>query len=478
MNKLWQHALFLPVAAACCFVVLTLLSGKVPFFWDGVALVSKPALHFYQNGFYPPLLPIELDAGHPPLYALYLAFLWKLFGVTLPVTHWAALPFLAATAWACFNLARYLQIKALLLFAVALLFLEPCFATQSILGGSDIALVCCYLWSVESLLTGKTQRLWLLLPLLCMLSLRGILLLPGFAIGQYLLLQNQGINIASRLKTITVVLFPALLTTAAWFTYHYLHTGFITNNTIAAHWAANYGFASIEGILRNLAIVGWRMADQGRIVMFIAGIVLYRHLKTRGLALNTTQKRYFLILVVQFLAFLPFVVIRQNPIMHRYFMAFYLLCGLWVLALAEVAGYSVKRNLLLSAVFAAMFSGHWWIYPFPVANGWDATIACLPYFHARMEVNEFLEKNHILPDSVCTTFPMVAGTRYTRLEPENRFQFIAKDKMPVSKARYVLYSNLSNDFTPTEVLLLQQEFAPLQTFGTGMVTLVLYRRNP
>lgn len=479
MGKFWQLPFFWPVCVMLCLAMLTWWACNVPFFWDGVALVSKPAWHFYQNGFFPPLLPVELDAGHPPLFSLYIALCWKLFGATLPVSHWAAFPFLAGIALAFVKLTKHLALNRMWGMAMVFWVVEPCFASQSILNAGEAGLICLHLWCMERLLSGKYGQLSLLLPFLAMVSLRGMLLLPGFAVCQYLLLIQAGKHGREGLKTMMTTFIPAFLVTAGWLVYHYVHTGFFTDNTVAAHWSGNYGYAGLGGILRNIAVVAWRMADQGRIVVLLACLVMYKKLQNQHYILPQTHKRFLLVLAIQFAAFLPFAVLRQTPVMHRYFTVYYLLLGLVLLLFTEAAGIGrVKKTWLMAIATLALISGHWWIYPFPVANGWDATLACLPYFKARQEVNNYLEKNHILPDSVCSAFPMIAGSRYTHLTPDNRFQLTGKDKLPVSKARYVLYSNLSNDFTPAEVALLQQEFTLLQSFDRGIVYLRLYERNP
>ncbi|MBL0080448.1 MAG: hypothetical protein IPP53_15465 [Bacteroidetes bacterium] len=82
--------LVLPLSFAW-FIIWIIATANNPFFWDTV-LTSKIAQYFYENGFGNLIVPIDLDAGHPPFFQIYLSILWKLFGKSLLVSHLAMLP--------------------------------------------------------------------------------------------------------------------------------------------------------------------------------------------------------------------------------------------------------------------------------------------------------------------------------------------------------------------------------------------------
>ncbi|HMS51316.1 MAG TPA: hypothetical protein PKD56_03245, partial [Chitinophagales bacterium] len=68
---------------ASFYVILTILTLSIPFFWDNIALISKPAQAFYEQHLQILLLPPEFNPIHPPFYAYYLAVIWTVFGKSL-----------------------------------------------------------------------------------------------------------------------------------------------------------------------------------------------------------------------------------------------------------------------------------------------------------------------------------------------------------------------------------------------------------
>ncbi|MEK7253678.1 MAG: hypothetical protein AAB316_02970, partial [Bacteroidota bacterium] len=75
-------------------LLATYLVRNHPFFWDTIQLASKHAHFFYDTDFQSLILPENIDSGHPPAFGMYLALVWKIFGKTLTVSHFAMLPFL------------------------------------------------------------------------------------------------------------------------------------------------------------------------------------------------------------------------------------------------------------------------------------------------------------------------------------------------------------------------------------------------
>ena len=71
----------------------TLLYSGNPFFWDAIIQVSVPANWYYDNNFGHLFLPDQYATGHSTMVGFYLAFVWKIFGRTLVVSHFSMLPF-------------------------------------------------------------------------------------------------------------------------------------------------------------------------------------------------------------------------------------------------------------------------------------------------------------------------------------------------------------------------------------------------
>ena len=92
MNFKNQNYFFLFLSYAIAFL-LVVLHRNNSFFWDTVQLASAHATYYFQNQFSSLLLPVDIDSGHIPTFGIYIAFVWKLFGRSLAVSHLAMLPF-------------------------------------------------------------------------------------------------------------------------------------------------------------------------------------------------------------------------------------------------------------------------------------------------------------------------------------------------------------------------------------------------
>jgi hypothetical protein len=79
--------------------ILTYFNKEHFLFWDTVQLAGKHGLFFYENNFLSFVLPNEIDSGHIPFFGFYLAIIWKIFGKSLVVSHFAMLPFMLALAY-------------------------------------------------------------------------------------------------------------------------------------------------------------------------------------------------------------------------------------------------------------------------------------------------------------------------------------------------------------------------------------------
>ncbi len=76
---------------ACTFAVND-FSWQHPFFWDTL-LTSTITQYYYDHGFGNLILPLTMDAGHPPLFYVYVTCFYKLLGKSLFAAHLSMLPF-------------------------------------------------------------------------------------------------------------------------------------------------------------------------------------------------------------------------------------------------------------------------------------------------------------------------------------------------------------------------------------------------
>ena len=124
-----------------------------PFFWDTVLLGSKIAHFYYDNQFQSLILPLQLDAGHPPFFGAYIAMWWTCLGKSLWVSHLAMLPITLGIIWQVYRLCRYffdhhVEIR----WAMLILLTDATLLAQCSLVSPDVVLVFASLWAVNSVL--------------------------------------------------------------------------------------------------------------------------------------------------------------------------------------------------------------------------------------------------------------------------------------------------------------------------------------
>ena len=90
MNLLKNYNIYL--LAIVLAVLINIFSWHLPFFWDTI-LTSTITQHFFEHGFQNLMVPAEFDAGHPPLFYMYVSCCYLILGKNLMATHLSMLPF-------------------------------------------------------------------------------------------------------------------------------------------------------------------------------------------------------------------------------------------------------------------------------------------------------------------------------------------------------------------------------------------------
>jgi hypothetical protein len=139
------------------------------------------------------------------------------------------------------------------------------------------------------------------------------------------------------------------------------------------------------------------------------------------------------------LLFLPFA----NPVAHRYYLpVFVLAIPFFSLNLSGWIGglCRLKANLVIGSLLLFQLAGNFWIYPDTVAQGWDGSLAHLPYFELRKAV---LQENS---GTLYSDFPMNKDWQHSN--PGSKLEWdAAPAKVEDSWLDYerVIYSNVIND---------------------------------
>ncbi len=454
-----QRSLF--VWSAIFLSIWPLVFWDNPFFWDTV-LFSRQADWYLQSGFSTLILPTELDAGHPPLWPLYLALGWKILGQHLIVSHLLMLPILIWLAWELSHLVTQFVSAPHRNWAMACAVAVPGLLAQATLFSNDILLAASLLGVLNALQKEKYWKIALCLSLAGMSSLRGIMIAPAVLMYAWIFFPQFRLQFSLYLWGAA-----ANIPLVVWFGWHWVQTGWLTH-PISSNWSSQHELGNLDTWVHNFLTIGFRFADQGRIVLWVGIFWVWLHGKWKYSSELTQLIGLFLLLTLWLsLVFIPF----QNPPGHRYFLLeFILLAILSVQIIFQTWPDSIKVKIL---VLISFLSGHFWIYPESISKGWDSTLSYVNWSQERLEAVNYLKENQIPPEFVGSAFPLVHSGKYTHLNEEVwRFS-----EMDLSKNPYILYSNLCNGVSESTLKILNREWDVERSWGSWPVYFILYR-NP
>lgn len=214
-------------------------------------------------------------------------------------------------------------------------------------------------------------------------------------------------------------------------------------------WALSFQKNTANEAGRHLLILGWRLLDFGRVFLWLALLLIWRKLPGSR---KWKDARLALLLLVMLTW--PFIV-YQGVNQHRYLLPFYgMLHLLFLQQLGRVPWRRWAKNLLFVVVLAGLVSGHLWIYPSSLAQGWDSSLAHRPYFRLRQSAEAFLQGEGIPFTEVGTAFPAIGPLR--NFDPEQSGPgFGDKDSQNYD---YYLVSNIMNGYATMELKELQAHF--------------------
>ncbi len=449
-------------------VALTWYVQDNGFFWDSILLASRYGQWYYQTRFSTLFVPEEI-AGYPPLFGMYVAAGWHLFGKSVPVSHFLMLPFLVGIVWQLYLLVRRFLPPSWLFLSLLLIFLDPTLLAQSAQVAPDVVLLFLYLVCLNALLQRRHGLLGLALVFMALLSPRSQILLVAVFLTQLLLHwhENRNLRLSEVLRLMRPYV-PAGLLLITWLGLHYRHFGWIGYAPSSA-WSSYSALVSLKGFGLNLVFLAWRLLDFGRIALWVtAGILLWRF-KAR---FPKEAPKLLILLLVPLVTLSGVLVWFTNPIGHRYWLVVYVLLGLLTAhLLAQTPNLKLRRTLYV-VLAVSLVSGHFWVYPERIAKGWDATLAHLPYFTLRQEMMTYLDQHQIDWQQVGSDFPNLAPPAATDLTHDQR-HFPAKD---LRRHTYILYSNVFNGFTDQELAELQRHWITVHEVRKGQVYLRLYRK--
>ncbi len=447
---------------------------------------------------------------------MYLALVWKIFGKTLTVSHFAMLPFLWGIVFFIFKIGERLGGKENAHWLPLLCFADPVLASQSILVSPDVVVVCFFLaavWAILKNLPPASQekreknffsknfslsknlfdlRLALAIVGLGLISMRGMMLAAGlFLFSLFSSIEKYSWRLILQ-KILPFV--PGGLLAAGYLFLHWQKTGWVGYHA-GSPWSPSFERVDLQGFVKNVAVLGWRMVDFGRVFVW-AGILAcclfwakgwqaqpFRKFETFGKVISGSgnlsesfklSERWattlaFLLATV-FLAIVPTQLFYKGLLAHRYLLPVFLVLTFLFFHLAVQSKF--KKPLILLA-FLSLATGNFWVYPKNIATGWDSTLAHLPWYDLRQEMLDFLDESKIDLAQVGTAFPSVGDQKFVDLS-NRKNGFEEKD---LQRQCFIFYANVMNDFTDAEIDELEINWQEIKRLERGGVCLILYK-NP
>lgn len=446
------------IAAIISVFAINIFSWRLPFFWDTI-LTSTITQHFFENGFGNFIPPPQFDAGHPPLFYIYITLVFKLFGKSLISAHLGMLPFHLLGVVAFIRLLEHFAFTLRAQWLGFLLFMiMPTALTQYSLISYDAVLLSLYLTALVAFFENRKLVFSFVLIGIVGVSLRGLFCVASLAVTIFLLNKN---NLKSTFNWILLLL-PAIVIISFWYGYHYKETGWLLS-TNAEGWAQQRGVVNIKGLLKNGISIARCFFDVGIFVLSLISLwylILYKKINENIIV--------WLVPAVLFsVVFLPF----SNPINHRYFLIVY------VLMLLSVIPILMSKKIIFTIVtIGVLMFGHFLIYPQPISNGWDCSLVHIGYSLNKKYVLETMENSyHIDRSKVGAVFP-VNTSLYQSDMLADTIRMLNVNGKSIDSLEYVLYATVCNDFSDEQLTQLKQ-WNPLFTYRSFMTEMIVYK-NP
>ncbi|HNW70350.1 MAG TPA: hypothetical protein PKI01_08105 [Bacteroidales bacterium] len=445
------------------YFLIVLFSCKLPMFWD-MSYITQISNIIYDSDFTMFYSDI-IDNGSSPIYSIFQAFIWSLFGRSLPVTHFTLFPFLIGIVYQFMVLAKRFVNEKYLAWAFLFLIIEPTLLTQTVIAGYDLIICFLFLLALNGIFQNKKWMILLPVVFIPLINIRGFsIVISIFLIDVFF--NKQNFNSLRLFLKNTVPYIVSLLFLLLWMSYHYYLTGWFFHSHLRG---SLHQFVGMEGMAKNLFYNFWKLLDFGRIFIVIMILILSIKIKMKD---NPLLMILLISLVVHLVFFLPLA----YPVSHRHFMHLYPIMILLFCSL--VSALKVKWQRITVLVLAALFlvSGNLWVYPERFGNGWDSSLKSLSYFKQKEQLDNFIKSHNIPPAVIGTKWPMNFDDYDTKLGNAH-FMFSDIETLPLKNFEYIAQSNISNNFTPNEIKELNTEWILEKHFYSWPVYINLFK-NP
>jgi len=450
-------------------ILIFIVSHNNGIFWDNILFASRMGNQLFENSIFNWFMPDSFDPGHPPFLGFLLAITWHIFGHHLWVSHLVILPFTIGLLYQLHLFVNYyIKDKALAFFAFLLVAVDPTLTAQLVIVNPEVITLFFFFLAINGILYDKYYIKTIGLFFLSIVSFRSMMLAAGvflFDFLNHLILNKEKIkNILSKRFVLSYIIgsLPGVfyviwrLTTKGWLQTH-----------PDSPWVDLWHYASPTEFLRNIIVLGHRYLDFGRIFIFIFILISFFLFKTK--IFTKPIKQLLLLAITSVLGIVVTSLIATNTMGHRYFISSYLVIIL--IAFLLLNQFYKNKKTLYTLLFLGLITGNLWIYPRDIAQGWDASLAHIPYHKLRQEAIEYLNENNIKVEETVTFFPNSTYIDDIDLLGDKR-----KFEKYTSVNKYIMYSNVYN-LSDHEYENIDKNYTIIKKFERLRIHIYIYQLN-
>ncbi len=461
-NKLYKTLFFSLIG-----ILIFFLSRNNGMFWDNVLFASRLGNQLYENSVFNWYIPDSFDPGHPPFLGFLLAIVWKLFGHNLWVSHLLILPFSIGLLYQLhLFVSYYVKNTTLAFFAFIFIAVDPTLSAQFVLVNPEIISLFFFFLAINAILYDKYYLKIVALFFLSIVSYRSMMLAAGVFLFEFL---NYAFINKQKIKSILNTKFILSYVLGSIPGVLFVIWRLMTKGWLQSHpdspWAELWQVASPQIFLRNILVLGHRYADFGRV--FILLFIIYSVFRFKKLLFTKEIKQLLLLAITSVFVVTITSLIATNTMGHRYFITSFIAIAL--IGFLIMSQFYKNKKIIYSLLFIGLITGNLWIYPRDIAQGWDASLAHVPYFQLRQDAIKYMDKNNIKIEETATFFPNA-----TRIDNVDLSGDMRHFETYTSKNAYIFYADVFN-LTDEQYKNLDTNYTIIREFRKRGIHLFIYK---
>ena len=437
------------------YVIIILCSAATPVFWDMYAQVKTA--HYFLDTKFENLFPNQngfIDNGYFPIYTLYLALLFKLFGFKLWIAHLSVIPFVIGVLYQLQIFSgRYLSSEKTL-FVLMLLLIHPAIEAQSIYFSSEVCFVFLSLWMLNAIKDGRASHMALSSTLLCLLNFRAL---------PFIVLVWIYFTFIKKQKSAWYLLLSVLVS-IVWLFIHFKISGWFFANPENIEHRTLLGFTQM---LKNFFWCLVKLTDFGDIValVFMTSFCLNQ---------KKISEPIMIVILAPHSVFI-FSPPLSNPINNRYFLLVYVLA---IPAFVfSISNYATKKMSVFSILFVLfLVQSSQFIKPNKYGNAWDCVPASLVYFDVRQELDNYVAENNIDPKDIAAGFQVYFNDAYYLMNGSTKEYDLLSDT-EMNTDLYIADSNICNNYNAQRTSYLSKNYTLVKSFQKGAIYIHLFKKK-